>query len=74
MISRAAFPVLALVLAVATVSGQQPQNPAAAALRNPVARTPEAVAAGKRAYDTYCASCHGNSAQGADRAGVAISL
>ena len=44
------------------------------ARRNPVPSTPESIAAGKRAYDTNCAACHGNLAQGAVKAGVAISI
>jgi mono/diheme cytochrome c family protein len=49
-------------------------NGQGAALRNPVARTPEALAAGKQAYDANCAGCHGSQAQGAVKAGVAISI
>ena len=43
-------------------------------LRNPVAVTPESLAAGKQAYDAHCAGCHGSRAQGAVKAGVAISI
>lgn len=43
-------------------------------LANPVSPTPESIAAGKRAYDTNCAACHGNLAQGAVKAGVVISI
>ena len=43
-------------------------------LKNPVASTPAAIAAGKKAYDANCAACHGNMAQGAVKAGVAISI
>lgn len=35
---------------------------------------PDALAAGKKSYDTYCAPCHGNAAQGAVKAGIAISI
>ena len=66
--SLAAFSLLALVLSDRVVSTQG--NPAAAALKNPVAATPESLAAGKRAYDANCAACHGNRAQGSDKAGV----
>ena len=41
---------------------------------NPVASTPESVAAGKKAYDANCAACHGNVAQGAVKAGATISI
>jgi mono/diheme cytochrome c family protein len=41
----------------------------------PVATTtPDSIAAGKKAYDTYCAACHGNLAQGAVKAGISISI
>ena len=46
----------------------------AARLTNPVALTPESIAAGKKSYDANCAACHGNRAQGAVKAGVAISI
>jgi mono/diheme cytochrome c family protein len=36
--------------------------------------TPASFAAGKRAYDTNCASCHGSRAQGALKAGIRISI
>ena len=50
------------------------QGQPAANLKNPVASTPESIAAGKRAYDTNCAPCHGNLAQGAVKAGMTISI
>jgi glucose/arabinose dehydrogenase/mono/diheme cytochrome c family protein len=43
-------------------------------VRNPIAATPASIAAGKRAYDTYCAACHGNKGQGAVKAGTPISI
>jgi mono/diheme cytochrome c family protein len=46
----------------------------AANFRNPVGATPESIATGKKAYDANCAACHGNLAQGAVKAGVAISI
>ena len=51
------------------VSTQEATN-----LTNPVASTPESIAAGKKAYDTNCAPCHGNMAQGAVKAGATISI
>ena len=35
---------------------------------------PESIAAGKIAYETNCAACHGNKAQGAVKAGITISI
>jgi mono/diheme cytochrome c family protein len=61
------------VLAAATLAGQVPAPPVARPT-NPVARTPDALSAGKRAYDANCAACHGQEAQGAEKAGVAISI
>jgi mono/diheme cytochrome c family protein len=39
-------------------------NPAAAAIKNPVAATTESIADGKRLYQRHCASCHGANAEG----------
>jgi mono/diheme cytochrome c family protein len=54
--------------------GQNIASQPATSLRNPVASTPESIAAGKRAYDANCAACHGNLAQGAIKAGMTISI
>lgn len=74
MITRATSSMLAIVLLGGVVSTQEARNPIAAAVKNPVAATPESIAAGKKAYDANCASCHGDKAQGAERAGVLISI
>ena len=75
MFKHATLPVLAILLAAGgAVFSQEPKNPAAAAVKNPVAATPASIAAGKTAYDANCAGCHGNMAQGAVKAGVAISI
>jgi cbb3-type cytochrome c oxidase subunit III len=39
-------------------------NAEAAKLQNPVASSPESIAAGKASYTRYCANCHGLNAQG----------
>ena len=54
---RSRFSYLAWLLVLFTGAG-------AAQLANPVAPTPDSLAAGKRAYDTYCAACHGANGQG----------
>ena len=54
--------------------GQNVTSQSATSARNPVASTPESIAAGKRAYDANCAACHGNLAQGAVKAGMTISI
>jgi len=40
------------------------QGTPAAAVKNPVASTPESIADGKRLYARHCASCHGSNAEG----------
>jgi mono/diheme cytochrome c family protein len=55
-------------------ASQGATNQDLARLTNPVASTPESVAAGKKAYDANCAACHGNLAQGAAKAGISISI
>lgn len=74
MITRVTWSVLATVFLSGVVSTQQARNPNAAALKNPVAVTPESLAAGKQAYDVNCAACHGSKAQGAEKAGTPISI
>jgi mono/diheme cytochrome c family protein len=54
--------------------GQNVNAQPSANLKNPVASTPESLAAGKRAFDTNCAACHGSLAQGAVKAGMTISI
>ena len=54
--------------------GHSVTNQPTTSLSNPVASTPESIAAGKRAYDANCAACHGSLAQGAVKAGMAISI
>jgi len=39
-------------------------NPEAAKIKNPVAATPESIAAGRQVYTRYCRSCHGVNAEG----------
>ncbi len=65
--------VAATIIAGAALDGQD-VNSSAAKIANPVAPTPESLAAGKKAYDTNCAACHGDMAQGAQKAGVIISI
>ena len=66
--------VVSTVAGTAWLGGQESKNPDAAKLVNPVPATPESLTAGKRTYDINCAACHGNLAQGALKAGVAISI
>src|SRR6059036_2729209 len=67
MILRICF---ALAVAVYLASAQSPTapkkggNPEAAKIKNPVAATPESLAAGKRAYQRLCVKCHGPEGKG----------
>jgi len=54
--------VVALAWVGAAVAGLA-QGPAAA-LKNPIAASPESIAAGKQAYTRTCAPCHGTSGEG----------
>jgi len=69
-----ALAVAALTVSVtarrATVQG----DPEAAKIKNPVATSPESIAAGKKVYDMNCAGCHGPKAEGAEKAGIVISV
>src|SRR5215510_2023650 len=73
------LPATLLVLVSAIIgsgrlAGQDAKNPEAAKIKNPVASTPESIAAGKKAYDANCVSCHGDKGQGAVKAGTIISI
>jgi mono/diheme cytochrome c family protein/glucose/arabinose dehydrogenase len=76
--SRTALAVLgmlaALVLGGNRLIGQNASSQNAATLENPVASTPESIAAGKQSYDANCAACHGPRAEGSVKAGVVISI
>ncbi len=57
----------------ATVTARQAADKAGtdeAAMKNPVASTPDSIAAGKKAYDINCAGCHGPDAKG----GIVLSV
>ncbi len=59
---------VALVLFVGVLAGEVALvgqgNPEAAKVKNPVAATPESIAAGKQLYTRYCAVCHGINGKG----------
>jgi mono/diheme cytochrome c family protein len=58
--------VMAFVVSVAVTAGGQQKSGAAAAktLKNPVAPTPQSIAAGQKTYRMYCRLCHGTSGKG----------
>jgi mono/diheme cytochrome c family protein len=53
-----------LLLNAAGVVGAWQGSPGAAQTKNPVASTPESVAAGRQIYVRRCASCHAASGEG----------
>ena len=67
-ISTVLIPVVALAcLSLMTAAGgaQEPGGSAAGkALKNPVASSPESIAAGKATYQKNCRFCHGDDAKG----------
>ena len=54
--------ILALCVASTAVGAQG--NPDPAQIKNPVAATPESIAAGRQIYQRHCASCHGRNGEG----------
>jgi cytochrome c oxidase cbb3-type subunit 3 len=54
-----------LLLACLARIGMMAQgNPEAAKLKNPMAATPDSIAAGKQVFQRHCATCHGTAGQG----------
>ena len=74
MIGKSALPVLAVVFSIGGAAFSQENPGAPADLKNPVPATAASLSAGKSAYDANCAGCHGNRAQGAEKAGMVISI
>jgi mono/diheme cytochrome c family protein len=68
MSMRGRFPALCVVpmmLVMSVAAAPQPQgNPDAAKVTNPVAATPESVAAGKAIYNRRCRGCHAEDGTG----------
>jgi mono/diheme cytochrome c family protein len=69
-----ALAVAALTVSVAARRATVQGDPEAAKIKNPAATSPESIAAGKKSYDTNCAGCHGPKAEGAEKAGIIISV
>jgi len=58
---------LVVGLLLASVAGLRTAaqgNPDAAKVQNPVPSSPESIAAGKQAFNRYCANCHGLNGEG----------
>ena len=73
---RVLVPAFAMgVLSVSVIARQAASGAGdAAQMTNPVEATPDSIAAGKKAYDVNCASCHGNDAKGAEKNGITLSV
>lgn len=54
----------ALLVSSTAVSVRAQANPKAAALKNPVKPTPDAIAKGKQAFSKACRHCHGPEGKG----------
>jgi len=65
---------LLYAVGLAGLSAQAPKggSPAAAALKNPVEKTPESVAAGRKVYQRFCVRCHGQEGKGDGGAAGAV--
>jgi mono/diheme cytochrome c family protein len=59
-----AFVVVTSIAGAAGIAVRAQGNPEAAKVTNPVAATPESIAAGKQVYTRYCAVCHGTNGEG----------
>jgi mono/diheme cytochrome c family protein len=64
--------VYATSLAGAAAQAPKGGNPEAAKLKNPVEKTAESVAAGRKAYQRLCTRCHGAEGKGDGNAAGAI--
>lgn len=74
-IRRVLLPAVAVGVLGASVAARQAASGADAAQpKNPVASSPESIAAGKKAFDLNCASCHGADAKGAEKNGITLSV
>src|SRR5262245_15585573 len=72
MVSRVLISVLALLMSQSPTAPRKGGNPEAAKVKNPVEATSESIAAGRRAYQRWCRSCHGAEGKGDGGAAGAV--
>jgi len=61
---RILFSVIIAALLQSPAAPKKGGNPEAAKVKNPVASSPESIAAGKRVYTRMCSRCHGAEGKG----------
>src|SRR4029079_15188048 len=66
------FSIAVSLLGISAIARQG--DPEAAKIKNPVASSAASIAAGKKVFDVNCAGCHGLKAEGAEKAGIVISV
>ena len=64
--------IYATSLAGAAAQAPKGGNPEAAKLKNPVEKTPESIAAGRKVYQRLCIRCHGQEGKGDGGAAGAV--
>jgi mono/diheme cytochrome c family protein len=58
------FSIIVVALLQSPAAPKKGGNPEAAKVKNPVAASPESIAAGKRTYTRMCGRCHGPEGKG----------
>jgi mono/diheme cytochrome c family protein len=72
MLLASACAVAVATLGAVALAGAQGPAASGAAMKNPVAANASSIAAGKKLYDTQCASCHGPTGKGDGKGGALL--